>query len=382
MNASSNDRFHDLMGRATRLARGGDPQAATRAIQEALGTAGSTRGESAPHASVVDVLRRAAAAAKGATVERAKHAFEEAFGGTGQPGGTPDRGGPRTAAASDLPNGARVLRGTHASRHGKRDYRLYVPSAALRGEPLPLVVMLHGCTQDADDFARGTRMDAVAEARGAFVLYPEQSKRANPQGCWNWFKGAHQTNERGEPAIVAGMLDELAATHPIDASRVYAAGLSAGGAMAAILGECAPERFAAVGVHSGLGAGAAHDVPSAFAAMQGRGEAVRAPRVPTIVFHGDADRTVAPDCAEALVDAVEARLSGVLPRTEAVRVNGRHCERTVWSASSGHGALERWRVRGAGHAWFGGDPAGSYAEAEGPHASELMLDFFLAAPVR
>ena len=365
-------RVRGLVGR-------GDPSAATRVIQEALGKAGLTG--STPSVTPPDARPGASAGAAGAA---------EAFAGSGRwrdalqgvaATARPATGGARATARpgpeAPIAPGARVVRGMLESRHGARDWRLYVPSAAAAGAPLPLVVMLHGCTQDADDFARGTRMDAVAEAAGAFVLYPEQSQRANPQRCWNWFKHTHQGAARGEPAIVVAMVGHVAANHAIDPSRVYAAGLSAGGALAAILGECAPETFAAVGVHSGLGAGAANDMPSAFAAMQGRGAPVRAPRVPTIVFHGDADPTVDAVNADRIVEAVTGRASGALRRAEPVRANGRDAERETWSALGGGAPLcERWTIRGAGHAWSGGDPAGSYTDASGPDASALMMGFF------
>ena len=395
-----NEQQRGLLGRATDLVRRGDPLAATRAIREALGTAvpsgpvafssdaapgaspSGTSSDARPEpfgrapmprgGSLRDALRAAAAAARpGAGPIRAPSRpatpgpTDRGTTGTGSEGATSSAGG-------------RIVRGTFSSRLGARDWRLYVPTAAARGAPLPLVVMLHGCTQDADDFARGTRMDAVAEAAGAFVLYPEQSSKASPQRCWNWFKPNHQGLARGEPAIVAGMLEQVGADHRIDTARIFAAGLSAGGAMAAILGAAENTPFAGIAVHSGLGAGSASDVPSAFAAMQGQGADVRAPRVPTIVFHGDADRTVASTNAERLVEACARAGDGALRRAVPVRANGRECERVTWSAPDGSVACESWTIRGAGHAWSGGDPSGSYADATGPDASALMMDFFLA----
>ena len=198
-----------------------------------------------------------------------------------------------------------------------RDYKLYIPPGTGR-EPLPLVVMLHGCTQDPDDFAAGTAMNEVAQARGFYVLYPAQSRQANPHGCWNWFQHDHQQRDRGEPALLAGMTRQTMEQHAIDPRRVYVAGLSAGGAMAAILGAAYPDLYAAVGVHSGLAAGAATGLAAALAAMRGGAAGSGGPhRVPTIVFHGDADSTVHPANGDEVMaacagpeSAVETFISG------------------------------------------------------------------------
>src|ERR1700752_2952727 len=192
--------------------------------------------------------------------------------------------------------------GSYANEAGARPYKLYIPTRPA-GERLPLVVMLHGCTQTADAFASGTRMNALAEEQRFFVLYPEQTQAANRAQCWNWFKRGDQRRGEGEAAILAGMTRDIVHRYPIDPRKVYVAGLSAGGAMAAVLGAAYPELYAAVGVHSGLACGSAHDLASALNAMRGMpapasgnpcGSAPGAPPTPTIVFHGDQDRTVHP----------------------------------------------------------------------------------------
>ncbi len=269
----------------------------------------------------------------------------------------------------------------HVDARGRLDYRLYVPPQAGRA-PLPLVVMLHGCTQDAEDFAAGTGMNQAAEAQGFFVLYPEQSQQANPQRCWNWFKHSHQTRGRGEPALLAGMVQAVMAEHAIDPDRVYVAGLSAGGAMAAILAATYPEVFAAVGVHSGLAAGAASDLPSALAAMRGGAAgqpAAAAQAVPTIVFHGDADSTVHPDNGTQVFEAAGRAFGGAGETKQRVQQAGQRdaVVRTL-ASSAGNVDAEHWLVHGAPHAWSGGSAAGSFTDPTGPDATAQMLRFFFA----
>jgi poly(hydroxyalkanoate) depolymerase family esterase len=241
--------------------------------------------------------------------------------------------------------------------------------------------MLHGCTQDADDFAAGTRMNDAARTQRVYVLYPTQSQQANPQGCWNSFKNSHQQRERGEPALLAAMVRAVMTDHAIDPARVYVAGLSAGGAMAAILGRTHPDLFAAVGVHSGLPAGAAGDLPSALEAMKSgpRGGASNAVPVPTIVFHGTADRTVHPANGEAVVRP----FAGGSEDESAPREPGRRpSTRRVWRDAAGEVVAEHWSVQGAPHAWSGGSARGTYTDPAGPDATAEMLRFFLAHPKR
>jgi poly(hydroxyalkanoate) depolymerase family esterase len=267
---------------------------------------------------------------------------------------------------------------------GTRPYKLYVPSGYAAGKPLPMIVMLHGCTQTPDDFAAGTRMNALAEERGFFVLYPAQTRAANRTRCWNWFKRGDQRRNRGEPAIIAGMTRECMTRYGIDPRRVYVAGLSAGGAMAAVMSGAYPDLYAAVGIHSGLAVGSAHDVPSAFAAMQGTASSRRAVRerasgaIPAIVFHGDRDTTVHPRNGEQVIlDSVDRIEASYTLSTEQGQVPGGYAyTRTVHSDPEGRVILEHWLVHGAGHAWSGGSPLGSYTDPNGPDAARAMIRFF------
>ena len=239
--------------------------------------------------------------------------------------------------------------------------------------------MLHGCTQNPDDFALGTGMNeaALASDEGFFVLYPAQNSQANPSRCWNWFKRSHQQRDLGEPALLAAMTCDVIKGYAIDPQRVYVAGLSAGGAMAAILGDAYPDIFAAVGVHSGLAVGAAKDVNSAFSAMKSGGASApksNAKTVPTIVFHGDKDNTVHPVNGEQVV---QASVGKTAPRVETGSDNGRGFTRSVYAAD-GRVVAEHWTVQGAGHAWSGGSAKGSYTDGKGPNATKEMLRFFLA----
>jgi len=275
------------------------------------------------------------------------------------------------------------LSGSFSNRAGARDYKLYVPSGH-HGEALPLVVMLHGCTQTPDDFASGTRMNAVAELKSCFVLYPAQAQRANGSRCWNWFKGNHQKRDRGEPSIIAGMTREIIAKYGIDSRRVYVAGLSAGGAMAAVLKSTHPDLFAAAGVHSGLPHGAASDLPSALEAMRGqaRSSAARTNDLaPLIVFHGDADTTVHPrNGREVIAQAVPGSDAPATPsRTEVIQgqvPDGHPFTRTLYRDHAGRVIAEHWLVHGAAHAWSGGSAEGSYVDPRGPDATREMLRFF------
>ena len=289
-----------------------------------------------------------------------------------------------------------------SNQAGSRTYKVYVP-ARESDAPRAMVVMLHGCTQSADDFAAGTQMNRLADEHGFLVVYPEQTAQANASKCWNWFKPQDQRRGAGEPSLIAGIVGEVARRHGADPRRIYVAGLSAGAAMAVVLGETYPELFAGVGAHSGLPYGSAHDIPSAMAAMKGgrsgmpglknvpgaagssRRKAAQA--VPVIVFHGDRDHTVQSTNGAHIVqqaqDAHGAQAGDTAwrARTESgITPGGRRFSRTVHAGPDGQTRIESWTLHGAGHAWSGGHASGSYTDSTGPDASAEMVRFFMALP--
>jgi poly(hydroxyalkanoate) depolymerase family esterase len=289
------------------------------------------------------------------------------------------------ASITDIvPEGTKFIDGTYSNNAGSRTYKLFVPSGYHQGQPLPLVVMLHGCTQSPDDFAAGTKMNFIAEEQNCLVVYPAQPGGANPSKCWNWFRAADQRRDEGEPSLIAGITRQVMRDYSIDPKRVFVAGLSAGGAAAAVMGVTYSDLYAAVGIHSGLAYGAATDMPSAFTAMRqggkgGRQTRVARPMMPTIVFHGDRDTTVHPDngvqVAEQAIGATTTQ-----KKVHHGQIPGGHGFTRTTYAEGEREILEHWNIQGAGHAWSGGSPAGSYTDGEGPNATKEMLRFFLEHP--
>jgi poly(hydroxyalkanoate) depolymerase family esterase len=402
------------MGEVTRLTQAGKLAEAMALLQGhttssiARGSAGSdvprlTQGIKLPSPSLPPIDMVAPSAPGGARTALTQ--FKQRAAGESSPfklAGSPDlaqmklafRGLPKLGALSSVgdglgtarqapvhvPEGARFEERTFSNDAGSRTYKVYVPSGCT-GQSLPVVVMLHGCTQNPDDFAAGTRMNEVAEEQTFLVAYPRQPQSANMQKCWNWFNAGDQQRGGGEPSLIAGIAMQVVEEFSADPARVYVAGLSAGGAAAAIMAATYPDIFAAVGVHSGLACGAARDMPSAFAAMGGggtfrpRGEG---PTVPTIVFHGDADRTVNPCNSDQVI--AQARQEAALTKmvTHGETPGGVAYTRTVQLDDAGGEVLEQWVLHGAGHAWSGGSASGSYTDARGPDASREMIRFFLA----
>jgi poly(hydroxyalkanoate) depolymerase family esterase len=338
---------------ATRLVAAGRPGEATAILQRAIGLASPASTTERGSWNLPDRLR-------------------ERFG--------------RAAPVSEpehLPEAGEFLSRSYRNGSGTRAYRLYIPSG-YHGDPAPLVVMLHGCTQSPEDFAAGTRMNGHAEELTCLVAYPEQSATANSSRCWNWFRPEDQQRGHGEPALIAGITGQVISDFAVDPARVYIAGLSAGGAAASIMGSAYADLYAAVGIHSGLAAGIAQDMPSALAAMRQGGQvrqaAARAPIVPTIVFHGDQDRTVNPRNAELILAQAAAGIE-LEKHVERDQVPGGHAyTRTRYVDRAGLVWLELWVVHGEGHAWSGGCHGGSYTDPNGPDATREMLRFFSHHP--
>ncbi len=279
---------------------------------------------------------------------------------------------------------ARFEASSYAGPAGTRTYRLYVPDAQADGRPLPLLVMLHGGTQDAAAFAAATGMNDLAERDGFLVAYPEQPRSANAGLYWNWFEPGHQRRDAGEPSLIAGITRQVIERYGADSSRVYVAGFSAGGAMAAVMAAVYPDLYAAVGVHSGLAYAAAGDLASGLTAMrQGPPRRIRALArpLPLIVFHGDRDSTVAHANAAGLIDHVLGPAGRPAAETVSGRVpGGRAFTRSTYRGPSGKPVAERWTIQQGGHAWSGGTAGGSYTDPLGPDASAEFVRFFREHP--
>ena len=386
----------DTVREATRLTRAGQLVEATALLQRML------RGERDPGPASRSAAPPPLARLELSTIDAKAHVVEEserrppgratsaqgrkrpapldgmtAFSGLGLRGPI----GRAPPSTSDIvPDGTKFIEGTFSNAAGRRTYKLFIPSRS-QGQQLPLVVMLHGCTQSPDDFAAGSRMNFLAEEQNCFVVYPEQPSGANQAKCWNWFRTGDQRRGGGEPSLIAGITRQIMRDHAIDLKRVYVAGLSAGGAAAAIMGATYSDLYASVGVHSGLACGAASDLPSAFVAMrQGNGsEAIgkAGSQVPTIVFHGDRDTTVHPNNGDRILEQATKAAS---PTTKVLRgrvPHGHAFTRTILTDGGGLTISEHWNIHGAGHAWSGGSPAGSYTDPRGPDATREMLRFFL-----
>lgn len=356
-----NNQFATAMGRALDLTRAGSAMEATRLIQHTLNGQTTEPAVSPTSSTPPPKFRRRL----GEVVDLLSKARRVQ---------TPQARGPRKRPA--VPEGAQYQTRSHSSPFGERRYRLFVPS--LRDtSPQGLLLMLHGCTQNAEDFAVGTQMNLVAEKNNLVVIYADQKRAANHMGCWNWFRPEDQGRGAGEPALLTHLTREVARDFEFGKGRVFVAGMSAGGAMATILGQTHPDVFSAVGVHSGLPAGSASDVAGAFAAMRSPVVApagrVESP-VRTIVFHGSADTTVAP----ANADAVIAAAIGGVHHSEIVDESETSATVTLYRDDVGQALAEKWSLDGVGHAWSGGSPEGSYTDPTGPDASVEMVRFFLA----
>jgi poly(hydroxyalkanoate) depolymerase family esterase len=299
-------------------------------------------------------------------------------------------GGGALPPASRTPAG-QVTYGTWGDGTPERRWRLYVPTRRTGASAAPLLVFLHGCTQDADDAARGTRLDALAERHGVVVLYPEQPAGANALRCWNWFDPAHQQRGSGEPAMLAALVDRVAREQRVDRTRVHVAGVSAGGAMALLLASGHPERFASATSASGVPVGAVSGAAQAWQVMRSGASveqaapaavrtrmAARARVVPLLVLHGGADTTVVPingrRTAEQWAAAIGATEHADRPGPATLGV--RAIRHETWRVPGVPvDAVEYMEISGLGHAWSGGSTAGSYTDEAGPSASELLLRF-------
>jgi poly(hydroxyalkanoate) depolymerase family esterase len=275
---------------------------------------------------------------------------------------------------------------------GPRNYKIYIPSSYDKTKAAPLVVVLHGCTQDPDDIARGTRFNALADEKGFLVAYPEQPQKFNGLKCWNWFDAAHQSRDKGEPALIASITRKVMSAYTIDKARVYIAGVSAGGAMALSTAYAYPELFAAAGVHSGIAYGAATSIANALPVMRSGAsdtvslssvvvKALGSPRYfPAIVFQGKADKSVNFINADQIVAQLsELHAPPLIKHKEVSGVTGNY-HYTMRSYGGTKPSMEYWLIDELAHAWSGGSKEGTYTDPNGPDAAREMIRFFLEHP--
>lgn len=392
---SLDNNLFSRLSEASRKLRESGTATATVAIQKALKGLSNPGGASDTHSAapampgfVSDLLERlgVGSTSKGPAAE--KNLWE----GQAPAPDLDEKSGPETKS------GGQFLAKSLTNQAGTRQYKVYIPTS-YHGQAMPLMVMLHGCTQSPDDFAAGTRMNEIAEEKQCFVVYPAQAQAANSSRCWNWFKAVDQKRGQGEPSIIADITREVINRYQLDDRQVYVAGLSSGGAMAIIMGTIYADLYAAVGVHSGLPYAAARDLPSAFAAMKGQGGAfghhggtnaaatAQLKSIPIIVFHGDRDTTVAPSNGDQLMEQTLSRMRKASSGTaraiasEAVMERGNVPHGHAYTCTShrdmtGTTVAEHWVIHGAGHAWAGGSKSGTYTDPKGPNATQEMMRFF------
>jgi poly(hydroxyalkanoate) depolymerase family esterase len=307
------------------------------------------------------------------------------------------------------------IAGTARAAGGSRNFKLWVPATLGKNEnknkdrAWPLVMLLHGCTHDAEDMAAISGMNAVADANRFLVVYPEQSRMANLLKCWKWFNPKHQMRDAGEPSILAAVVEQVCSSHNVDRDRVYVAGVSAGGAMASILAATYGDIFAGAAIFAGAEFKAATSFSEALAAMTRGGpdpvrqgqlafEAMRSGlarknrrRMPVIVFHGTADNRVHPINADQAITqwsktneclaAQHAENGFRLTETviDAKEPDGYPYRKHIYVDSDARVLMEKWLVEGLGHAWSGSPKPSKYGDPKGPKASAEIWRFFSEA---